>query len=208
MSEHSKITSDTCQEANVRQTTATAVTQKDIARRLSISRPLVAGVLSGNPRTGASELTKRLILETAVDMGCSFRLRPRACLQSRKTNTVVLAYVKHDGDQSRQNYASVVLGLAEELGSLGYKLELKRAPNNDSMIGALRNVLVQARAAKSLQLCFWGTDDEIEAQETFSGRLGNRLLPAADCMIKCIPIGVQADWDYHWDDTPNCKQAH
>lgn len=113
-------------------------------------------------------------------------------LRSGKTKTIVLAYVKQKADVTRQSNASVVLGLAEEMGELGYKVEVKRAPNKSGLLDGLRNV-VQARAADVVVL--WGLDDEIEEQAALLESLGQSFI-VRGYHEDLHPNWVQVDWDH------------
>lgn len=137
------------------------ITQKDIAKRLSVSQPLVASVLSANPRVQVSPATRQRILDAAAEMGYVPNATGRM-LREGKTNTVSVGYLSPEAIGDHGHFAGAIETLAHELGQVGYKIEVRVFPDNDELMDWLRYV---AASRSSDAIVLWEpNDDRVEAQ--------------------------------------------
>ena len=170
-------------------------TQKDIAKHLAVSQSLVAGALSGNPRSGVSEATKRRVREAAEKMGYVPNAAGRM-LHTGKTGSGVLAWIKPiantAADNVHRSLYEVVAPFAEEVGELGYKLDIKCAPDAFALAECLGET-ISARACDAIFL--WCGDEDTEIVGTALEGLGMPFVVRGD-HISSHPQWVQAEYDH------------
>ena len=170
---------------------AKIVTQKDIARRLAISQSHVAGVLAGHPRTGASDETKRRILDTAASLGYVPQATARM-LRSGRTYTVSVPYVKPIQQVDSHNYGVAIRIIAEEIGVAGYRLDVMTYPDRETILAKLPS-MVRSRACDAV--VFWGHDDEVEQQGQLLASLGHPFIARGRHEL-AHPDWIQVDYDH------------
>lgn len=174
-------------------------TQKDIAKRLVVSQSLVAGVLSGNPKCGVSETTRRRVLEAAREMGYIPNAASRM-LRTGKSTNVILASInpvhtevrEAAGERAFGGLAGIVGPMAEEVGRLGYKVEIKTAPDVVTLGGWLEES-VRSRSCDAIFL--WCKDAETEILGTALERFGKPFVVRGH-HEQTHPHWVQAEYDH------------
>lgn len=162
-------------------------TLREIASYCGVSVPTASRVLSGDDRRISRETIRR-VKEAAQRLGYSPSAAARM-LRTGATYNVVLAYV-----QQRLNpgFAAAPAQLvAERLGSIGYRLDVRKAPTNEALLETLRR-LVQAKAADAYVL--WGLESEVEEQGLLLESLGQTFI--ARGYYEKHPDWLQADFDH------------
>ncbi len=166
------------------------VTQKDIARRLSVSQGLVAGVLSGRRDARASEETRRRIVTAAHEMGYHPHQAARALRQGR-TQTVALVVLRAD-NEFRPLMALLIQGLSEQLSAFGYSLTVRVHEEQITLLAALES-LAAGRSCDAVAL--FSPQAAIEEQARF---LEKRHLPfiVKGRFEREHPNWLQVDFDH------------
>ena len=167
------------------------VTQVDIAKKLKVSRSLVAGVLTNNPLIRTTPANRERVLAAARDMGYAPSAAARM-LRGGKTKTIAAAYIKTP-EQIGYYFASSMGILAEELGQEGYKLGIKVHHDNDDLEAWLLE-MVHSRSCDAVVL--WGFDQDVERKGAVIESVGHPFVVRGHHELS-HPNWVQTDSDFH-----------
>jgi len=145
-----------------------SVTQRDIAKRLNVSRALVAGVLSGYPGVRASKEMREQIVATARELN----YRPNTVaisLRSGKTRAVALVFAPPPSQVYRSLYSGIIETLAEILVNIDYRLVVATYKDQAAVLDGLRDI-ASARTCDAAVL--WGKPGDVIEQGELLARLG------------------------------------
>lgn len=162
------------------------ITQKDIARKLNLSRSMVGLVLSNHPRARVSEATRQQILTAAAEMGYTPNAAAKT-LREGKTNVVTVADVF-----TGTSIVSPVWSVAQLLCIRGYRPSLCLLPSTEEMLAALMDI---ARSRSSDGMILIGYESEVE-QMGMALERENIPFVAKGCHEERHPDWPQAEYDH------------
>jgi len=136
-----------------------ATTLRDVARAVNLSKSLVSGVLSNDPKIWVSDENRRRIMNAALELNYKPNAAARA-LRMGSTKTVNFTFVRIDEDENlREATGYLIEGCAERLGSIGFTLAVSVYASKSTLIENL-NRLALSRAYDAFVL--WGHEAETE----------------------------------------------
>ena len=166
------------------------VTQKDIARHLSVSQSLVAAVLNNRPGVWVSEENRQRIKQAAQEM----HYRPNSAAQSLRngrSRSVGMAVVTEADGHLAWETGQIIASLAGFVGANDLDLKFKFFSQHDSILEQLAE-LVEAGWCEVLIIT--GLEDLVEAQGRLLERMRMPFIVIGD-QSQRHPDWYQADFD-------------